>query len=566
MSEETNNPERQRLEDLNIEEAAGRVTPPDLSKRILAAAERGAIDDAVTPISGAHSVPRSVRPPAGRRMTAALPRRNWQGAGIVVSAVLLFGLALLAFVVWKGPADKPAGRPDTAEQPKGVQPEAPGRTPKRSSSEESTEHEPEKRPEPDLQPQVEPEPREGTPEPEHPDDIVEQPKPESEPRQPEDVVEQPDPETKPAPEPEQPKETVEQPKPDDKSEVKPEAKLVAVASFSAEGSHGGDFGFAVSHLVRTADTEDWKGANTPEARGVKLDEERNVFWVMEGTQLKLGGQEVALTTGCQVYVAGEVSLQIDASGMHLELIERDIYVDNQHTNSTLRVTRGDFELLIGEGAAVIESTKSKLDIFCVEGEVSADGTIIPEGHLATLTNRGLSRIKEASRRDWFHPMVGAAPTRHLGIEEFDTEPSGNMISGRLEERTAEQLGGGKAGHVASDSGRDAAVAFRFDGDHATLRGESVRVRYRASGAQKLILQMFCPARNDNFGIDLEPAKAGEWHVLEIKLSDLRDRVSHKDAPPPGTVLSSFTLALTGQDDAQLEVDWVELVREPRYGE
>jgi hypothetical protein len=76
--------------------------------------------------------------------------------------------------------------------------------------------------------------------------------------------------------------------------------------------------------------------------------------------------------------------------------------------------------------------------------------------------------------------------------------------------------------------------------------------------------MFCPARNDNFGADIVPGKQGEWHLLEVSLSALRDRETHKDAPPPGTILSSFTLALTGQDDAQIEVDWVELVREAEF--
>ena len=555
MSKETNNPERERLEDLNIEEAAGRVTPPDLTARILAAAERGAIDDAVTPISGAHSVPRSARPPAGRRMTAALPRRNWQGAGIVLSAVLLFALALVAFVIWKGPADKSTGQPDTAEQPKGVQPGAHGSSPKRSSPEEPQEHEPEKQPEPDPQPKVEPKPEEGTPEPQRPEEIVEEPKPKTEPRQPEDVVEQPGPETKPAPEPEQPKDTVEQPKPDDKSDVKPAPEPVAVAFVPEDAHERYEFG---RFAVKKSDADDWGGL--PEQ-----DQWGNI-WLYEGWQIRAAGGDLYLKDGALLNADGEFKFSSHANGVAIELIDDELYLDNVSSPGSVFITHDGLEMEVGEGAAVFEASQGKLEVFCVDGEVKADGKTILAGHVASLSKRGLSAIKEAGRRDWSHPLITSAMPRRLGNEEFDEAPAGGMISARLEARTGKQLGTEQDGYVAIDSGRAAAVAFQFDGDHATLRGESVRVRYRATGAQKLILQMFCPARNDNFGIDLEPGKAGEWHVLEIKLSDLRDRVSHKDAPPPGTVLSSFTLALTGQDNAQLEVDWVELVREPRYGE
>ncbi|MCA8915782.1 MAG: hypothetical protein KDB90_10260 [Planctomycetes bacterium] len=68
------------------------------------------LDDAVTPISGAHSVPRSARPP---RFTTALPLKNWQGLGIVLLAAALFAIALVAFIKWKGPAHEASNAPRT---------------------------------------------------------------------------------------------------------------------------------------------------------------------------------------------------------------------------------------------------------------------------------------------------------------------------------------------------------------------------------------------------------------------------------------------------------------------
>ncbi|MCB9895592.1 MAG: hypothetical protein H6839_14190 [Planctomycetes bacterium] len=70
-----------------------------------------ALDDAITPISGAHSVPHTARPP---RLTAALPRRNWQGLWLVLLVVVLFAAALFAFVKWKGPALEGAPQANSA--------------------------------------------------------------------------------------------------------------------------------------------------------------------------------------------------------------------------------------------------------------------------------------------------------------------------------------------------------------------------------------------------------------------------------------------------------------------
>ena len=63
---------------------------------------RAELDEAVTPISGRHSVPRTHRPTA-RRKTSAVARKNWRGAGIVAAFVLLFAVALATFILLNDP-------------------------------------------------------------------------------------------------------------------------------------------------------------------------------------------------------------------------------------------------------------------------------------------------------------------------------------------------------------------------------------------------------------------------------------------------------------------------------
>jgi hypothetical protein len=555
------NSERDRLDDLNIEEALGRTTPPDLTTRILSAASQPALEDAPTPISGAHAVPRHVRP-KGRRLTAAIPKRNWQGAGFAAAFVLVLTVGLIAFMVWKNPTQA-TNQPSTAGQPAANQ--SPLRLPAEASAKEGerrdlpadTEQPPKPQPQPEQpkpeDPQPEPKPGDSIEQPRpkpKPDDTVEQPKPD-------DTVEQPKPEPKPDNTVEQPKpdDTVVQPK-DDKTGVAPGPEAVAVAFIPHDAFRRGEYG---RYKYRKSVEDEWK-------KYVPGGDESGQSWLYEGWHLQFGAGDLYLTNGALVQLDGELSLHTHAQGLRLELIDDDLYIDNVAASSTVFVTHEGMEVEVSQGASVIEYSSEKLSIFCIDGQVIADGKVIAAGFAATLSKRGLSGIREAVKRDWNHPMITGAPARHLGIEEFTTAPLGKMISGRLEARTAALLGKKEDGHVAVDTGREAAVGFGFDGEHETLRGEMVRVRYRATGAEKLVLQLFCPARNDNYGIDLASGKEGEWHILEIRLSDLRNRETHSDAPEAGAKLSSFTLALEGKKDAQLEVDWVELVREARFGE
>jgi hypothetical protein len=545
------NEERNRLDDLNIEEAVGRTTPPDLTARILGAASQPALEDAPTPISGAHAVPRSVRP-QGRRMTAAIPRRNWQGAGIVAAFMLVMAIGLVAFMASKSPSLKQptstAGQPKTTTEP-AIKPanQSPSREQRDEPPKSNQSPEPQPEPEPDdsvEQPQQQPDDpiEQHKPEPK-PDDTVEQPKPEP---TPDDTVEQPKPEPK-------PDDTVEGPQPEDKTEAKPEKPLTVIASIPATG-------WKSDRQYQVRYSQDGKWEIPSAAQG------EDSIQLRERTDLKAEKAVVTLANGALMYVDGTIGFNLVLNRLNVELIRDETYIDNVGTGSAIMVSHSGACVEIGQGAGLFETGKGDLSIFCVDGQFVVDGKTVDPGFRISAGVRRTSDVKKASDRDWDNPLLTGAPARHLGIEEFEFAPAGKMITGRLESRTATELGTERGGHVAVDTGREAAVGFGFDDEHETLRGEMVRVRYRAIGAEKLVLQLFCPARNDNFGIDLTPGEAGEWHILEIKLSDLRDRETHLDAPAPGSGLSSFTLALDGKSNAQLEVDWVELVREARFGE
>jgi outer membrane biosynthesis protein TonB len=544
------NEERNRLDDLNIEEAVGRTTPPDLTARILGAASQPALEDAPTPISGAHAVPRSVRP-QGRRMTAAIPRRNWQGAGIVAAFMLVMAIGLVAFMAWKSPSLKQptstAGQPKTTTEP-AIKPanQSPSREQRDEPPKSNQSPGPQPEPEPDdsvEQPQQEPDDpiEQHKPEPK-PDDTVEQPKPEP---APDDTVEQPRPEPKPDDTIEQP-----EPRPDNgrKTDVQPEPKTALVASFpAATRENDRDYRYAVRSAEGKWDAEPLYRAKNDGTLRISLH---------AGEELKLSSAPLNLVSGAVVHGDCVLSIADVPHGHAITLVEDDLWLDSTGLTSSLSVK---YEGLVAEAtgaAAVFEADGRKLRILCAAGCVRCGEEVIRAGEQASLSTHGLSGLRAWSGD---HKLREAAPWHTLLNVEFDVEPENGLIEGERT-RTA-SYDQPTDGWMAFQSGRDAKVSLRFDENEALHPGTHVIIRFKQSGAKKLILQFWNTDAADNFGIDLKAEKDGEWQIVTLPIEQFKDRETGKIAAKDGDAWMSGGVYLEGAD-TDLFVDYIRLVRKP----
>ncbi|MBE7491347.1 MAG: hypothetical protein HS108_06265 [Planctomycetes bacterium] len=548
MNHRPDNPDRDRLEDLAIEEALGRNPPPDLRARILAAA-RG--DDAPTPRRGEPSVPARGRT---ARQTRGLSRKHWKGAPFVVTALALAAAVLAVFFALKPPVELPANAGVTAERAKP--------TPAAGAKERPGG---EQRP-PAIQPQANtPATNQAAPGPDRPEPAPE-PGPEPAPKPPDEVEgpvpDQPEPAPKPEPKVEprpEPGPVVDEPGPEPKPEgtgAKPEQPRAVVASMEL-GAAGGKRVWS----SRLSDSDEWKPVqNLNELRGVRRVPDTMLVEVFDGTQLKGAGGELTLANGALLRCDGVISLHADGDSVRVELVSDDIYLDNLGCDHAVRVTRGALTAGVGAGAAIFAAGRGKLDITCLDGEISAGGKTLPAGRRATLNDRGLGREFELTARDLSHPLVGGLKPRVLSEEDFDDLPARGLIRGELA-RLEED---GKTVTVARDSGRNAHVSLEFDEITTLLPGQMVRLRYRHTGAEKLIVQFWNPDRKDNFGIDLPPGRPGQWHEVELRIERLLDRATAASAAKAGDRWQSGGVYTTGSATT-IEVDWVEFVRLPEYG-
>ncbi|MBK8208457.1 MAG: hypothetical protein IPK87_16945 [Planctomycetes bacterium] len=567
-------PDKERLEDQLIEEALGRNAPPDLRSRILGAAQ-GSLADAPTPPQGTPSarmrratsaVTRPINEPKPRPSRPVYkPQRNWAGAAVVAGFCAVFAVALTLFVVYSGdPADVqiPDAGPSASENPEHPIHEPGRRNDARDGQAPVDPTGTKPVPEP-------PEPKEEKAPDPQPESRLPEGKPESQPaietpetppkKEPVDTPPEPESKPEPAPEPEPKRESVEKPDADEPgTEAKPDTRAV-VATFEAPpvGQKRYDY-----FTRRNAD-EKWREVHgLSGAWGVRKTEDGAYFEVLEGTELKVTGAPLTLANDALLHAEGEFAIKGAAEAITIELYNDRIYVDCLGLLTAVHVSRSGL-LVEVTGAGILEAGRDKLELFCTDGEFKVGADTLTAGQCATLSDRGLSRRRDATKRDWSDTLLRTLPSRLLHGEGFETEPAGKMITGTREARDAATLGADRDGFVAAGNGLDAGVSFQFDGLHTQLSGEVIRVRYRARGANKLIVQCWNPDAKDNFGIDLTPGKAGEWHVLEIRMSDLRDRETMKVGASAGARYTSFGFHTTGTE-TELEVDWVEFVRAPRY--
>ncbi len=447
---------------------------------------------------------------AGER--AAVRQRNMRiVAGSIISALAASVVLLLVFTVdWSKPAMNATARSNAPVN------EVPA--PKADKRGEHAQ----------PQPEVKPEPRppanaaeNGTGAPSANDGLP--PKPDEQPipeRKPETKPEE-TPKTEPKPEetPTRPDE-VEKPKEEPKTEVKPKERreLGAVIAFEK----------AARAKIRYGDAETWRDLASGEKlfAGAQLQSSAPVDFTLGGAALRLDGEITMQETG-------------------IELIIDSLYADNIALEAKLVITAGELRAELS-GAAVFDLSASGLRIDVLHGSVETGRGAVNEGDSSTLTRSRLS--KRALVRSTLAKLLKALPARAIMREDFDKEPAGGLYGGLL-----------KPGFAVSKGGNDT-VAFKFEPRHVVLPGEVIRVRFRATKAKSLLIQMFDEKKNDNFGHETANWKNGEWQTLEFKPGAMLDRGSGKVRPQAGTEFVNFQFHIEGTPDALLEIDWIEIVR------
>ncbi len=280
--------------------------------------------------------------------------------------------------------------------------------------------------------------------------------------------------------------------------------------------------------IRYSDSETWREL----AQGEKL---------FVGAQLQTSDMIDFSIGAASLRFDGEITLEENS----IELRENSLYADNLALKQTITITAGELRAELS-GVAVFGISSSGLRIDVLHGEVQTSDGIVLENTGATLGKRGLS--KRQTGRAAPAKLLKRIPARAILREDFEKEPAGGLYGGVL-----------KPGFAISKGGNDS-VAFKFEPRHVLLPGEVIRVHFRVSKANTLLIQMFDEAKNDNFGHEISSWKNGEWQTLEFKPSAMLDRESSKVRPQVGTEFVNFQFRIEGAPEALLEIDWIEIVR------
>lgn len=353
--------------------------------------------------------------------------------------------------------------------------------------------------------------------------VPKEPAPEKQP-EPKEI---PDPKEK----PELPEGEVEKPKPevpDDKTGVPPvERRQLATVAAIEKGA---------KPRIRYADGEAWRELG-PEEK------------LLSGAQISSSGSvDLTLSSGALIRFDGEIGLDGDEKELRVDLRKETLYADNLAVTLPLVVTAGELRAEMADGVAVFEPGVGGLRISVLHGRVATVHGEIAAGLLGVLTRRNLPKPRAAIVKVLIQRLIKGLPPRLLMREEFDGASGRDVYAGT------------QTDSVVSAKGANACCCFRLQPDFPVLAGATLRVRCRTRNADSLLLQMFCTARNDNFGHELKPGKAGEWTTLEVPLSELLDRATGKVPASPGVLLTNFQMFANGKADTTLEIDWVEIVR------
>ena len=431
---------------------------------------------------------------------------------LIVAAILYAGVAVLPKLSEANPTEQPKAAEETSQSPSNKQ---------RGDETPETNQTPEPQPTPDdsSEPAPDPEPDHtgGQPKPEpKPDDSVEQPKPEP---KPDDTIEQPRPEPK-------PDDTVEQPKEPEGTTPEPAAKP-GIRLLSRDG-------LDVDDLQVSADRKTWGSTKY-------LSEFASGSWFRAKSAFDLE------TGGVLLRLKGEARVEVDAGTLSLTLGDDDLFIDNRGANQPVSIRIESHVLILTSGAVMLTKRASSDDVYVYDGEITVDDSVVTPGQRCTLRKSGFSKAMPLRKSMKEEAFLQSLPERVSYRETFDSpEPNGRLREGEIESGVL----------------RGSSVFWGYPENIQYETGLMLRLRVRFTGAESATLTQFAVPREDNFSFELEAMKSGEWYVLEVPVEKFLERTSHKDHPNELDWFQNVSITAKGKD-AQVELDWVELIRAVR---
>ncbi|MCB9896000.1 MAG: hypothetical protein H6839_16320 [Planctomycetes bacterium] len=441
----------------------------------------------------------------------------------LVCAILYAGAVLLPQLSEANRADR---EPSTAGANEPTPPETDGHTlpqpapdPKPEPQPAPEGNQPDSSPEPEPTPHPEPKPddtvEQPTPEP-NPDDTVEQPKPEP---KPDDTVEQPKPEPKPddtVEEPKQPEGTSTEPAPG------PRIKLLTSIDRDKPGKSALDY---------SSDGKAWADAKY-------LTEFSGDVWFRCRDRFSFNAN------GALIRTDGTLHITIGDDGVLLQDIEDRVYIDNRGSLCPVSVKSKQPTLTMISGDTLVEVSLSRIKLTVFDGEVTGPDFVVQANQQGEV-HRGRftaykSRVSERSEL----PLLREIEDRVAYREDFDDkDPVGRLREGSLKDGA---LCGGK-------------VFWGYPDNIPFFDGVTIRMRVRFTDATSATLTQFELTREDNFSYELESVRNGEWYVVEVPVKEFLERTTHTDHPGYDDVFQNVSITTVGEN-AQVELDWVELIR------
>lgn len=448
--------------------------------------------------------------PVGRRATPRPPRRRvWASVTVTALCALLIAGALL-FAFTRPPAAKPdAGTADVAPAPN-----QPGEQPRRNHEQEPAPQVPagnQAKPDPTPAPH-EPLPK---PEPEPPKDPPEDP--------PKDAPEEA-PEPEPEPTPDRPRDTVEKPEPENTAPVPAPGHGPRITLLRADRNARLKVAAPGKREYRDA------GDTTDFDHGCTFSCDKPVDLRVAGVFLRL---------------QGELVIDASADALALTLLTHDVYVDSRGAGMPVSVKMDGHGLYFPTGAVLFEEGAASEHVSVLDGEVTLGAETITRQQRATLKRRGITTVAAITDEP---ALLRGLADRVLYREDFDAGAAtrGRLLRGEL--RDGLLVAGARDGQYGAFWG------YPRDLDH--VDGAVLRLRLRISGTGDFDVTQFCPQRNDNFSTRVA-APADGWHVLELRLTDFRERTEHKHAPATGESFKNVNI--TVPEGSVLEIDWIELI-------